>query len=423
VAVARLGDRLGRGLTDRLTLVETRLERTPELLTGHSDVEPGPARLELDVSHVVVALAVAPCIALGLGQRTQPHSGTVLPGRGPVKNPQVPVGKSPVGSVRAVNLLVLGGTKFLGRAVVEAALGRGDEVTLFNRGRTNPDLFPEVEKLQGDRDGDLSALLGRSWDAVVDTSAYVPQQARASADALAGAAGHYLFISSLSAYADASRPLDEESPLAEREESQPDDRLLEDFSNYGALKVLCERAAAEGFGGPTAIVRPGLIVGPHDPTGRFTYWPHRVARGGEVLAPAPAGSQVQFIDVRDLGEWIVDLSENRVEGPFNAANRDVTWESLLETCRRVTGSDAQFVWIDPEFLMQQEVGQWMELPMWLYEDTGLHTTDVSRAVEAGLTFRPLDETVRGTLDEAETTGEAGLDREREARLIAAWKAR
>jgi 2'-hydroxyisoflavone reductase len=322
-----------------------------------------------------------------------------------------------------VKLLVLGGTKFLGRAVVDEALDRGHEVTLFNRGRTNPELFQEVEKLRGDRDGDLSALSGRSWDAVVDTSAYVPQQARSSAEALANAAGHYLFVSSLSAYADPSKPLDEESPLAEREQGQPDDRLLEDFSNYGALKVLCERAATEGFGGPTAVVRPGLIVGPHDPTGRFTYWPHRVARGGDVLAPAPAESQVQFIDVRDLGEWIVQLSENRVEGPFNAANRDVTWKALLETCRQVTGSDAELVWIDPEFLMEQEVGQWMELPMWLYEDTGLHATDVSRAVDAGLTFRPLDETVRGTLDQAETTGDAGLDREREARLIAAWKAR
>ena len=322
-----------------------------------------------------------------------------------------------------MKLLVLGGTKFLGRAVVEAALGRGHEVTLFNRGRTNPDLFPQVEKLRGDRGGDLSALSSRSWAAVVDTSAYVPQQARASAEALAGAAGHYLFISSLSAYADASRPLDEESPLAERKEGQPDDRLLEDFSNYGPLKVLCERAAAEGFRGPTAIVRPGLIVGPHDPTGRFTYWPHRVARGGEVLAPAPAESQVQFIDVRDLGEWIVHLSENRLEGPFNAANRDVTWKALLETCRDVSASDAELIWADAEFLMEQEVGQWMELPMWLYEDAGLHATDVSRAVDAGLTFRPLEETVRDTLEEAHTTGDAGLDPEREARLIAAWKAR
>jgi 2'-hydroxyisoflavone reductase len=322
-----------------------------------------------------------------------------------------------------VKLLVLGGTKFLGRAAVETALSRGHEVTLFNRGQTNPDLFPDVEKLHGDRSGDLSALSSGTWDAVIDTSAYVPEHARSAGEALADAAGYYVFISSLSAYADPSRPLDEGSPLAELEEGQPDDRLLEDFANYGALKVLCERAAVDGFGGPAAVVRPGLIVGPHDPTGRFTYWSHRVAQGGEVLAPGLADEQVQFIDVRDLGEWLVHLCEQRVEGPFNVANRGVTWRMLLETCREVTGSNAEFVWVDPEFLVEHEVGEWMEIPMWLYEEVGLHSTDVSRAVESGLTFRPLDATIRGTLDEGETTKEAGLDHAREAELIAAWKAR
>jgi 2'-hydroxyisoflavone reductase len=322
-----------------------------------------------------------------------------------------------------MKLLVLGGTKFLGRAIVESALDQGHEVTLFNRGRTNPELFPEAEKLRGDRATDLSALADRTWDAVVDTSAYVPQQARASAQALTDAAGYYLFISSVSVYADLSQPVDEDSALDELEKGQPEDRLLEDFSNYGPLKVLCERAVAESFGGPAAIVRPGLIVGPHDPTGRFTYWPHRVARGGEILAPKPAESQVQFIDVRDLGAWIVHLCERRDEGPFNAVNRDVTWASLLETCRAVSGNDSQFVWIDEEFLIEQEVGQWMELPMWLHEDVGIHATDASRAIGAGLTFRSLDETIRGTLDHAETTEAAGLDPSREAELIEAWKAR
>ena len=326
-------------------------------------------------------------------------------------------------SVRAVKLLVLGGTKFLGRATVDAALQKGHEVTLFNRGQTNPELFPEAEKLRGDRGNDLSALAGRTWDAVVDTSAYVPQEARASAEVLANGDGYYLFISSVSVYADLSQPVDEESLLDEPREGQPIDRLLEDFSNYGALKALCERAVAEGFGGPTGIVRPGLIVGPHDPTGRFTYWPHRVARGGEILAPRPSESHVQFIDVRDLGEWIVHLCEQRVEGAFNAANRDVTWEALLDTCREVAGSDAQVVWVDPEFLIEQEVGQWMELPMWLHEDVGIHATDVSRAVGTGLTFRPLAETIRGTLDHADTTGAAGIEPDREAALLDAWRRR
>src|SRR5262245_28078187 len=255
-----------------VALVETRLERAPQLLAGHADVEPGPARLELDEAHVVVAVAVAPCVALGLGERAQPHKEHRTPWPCPRSKIHSPCGKAPVDSFQVVKLLVLGGTKFLGRAIVETALDKGHEVTLFNRGQTNPELFPDVEKLRGDRDGDLSALSGRSWDAAVDTSAYVPQQTRSAAEALAGTTGHYLFISSLSAYDDASQPLDESSPLAELEDGQPDDRLLEDFSNYGALKVLCERAAADGFGGPTAIVRPGLIVGPRDPTGRFTYW-------------------------------------------------------------------------------------------------------------------------------------------------------
>jgi 2'-hydroxyisoflavone reductase len=322
-----------------------------------------------------------------------------------------------------VKLLVLGGTKFLGRATVEAALARRHEVTLFNRGETNPELFPEAEKIRGDRTDDLSALRGRSWDSVLDPSAYVPEMTRASVEALADTAGHYVFISSVSVYADLAGPVDEDSPLAEPEAGQPEDRLLEDFSNYGPLKTLCERAASE-FPGATALVRPGLIVGPHDPTGRFTYWPYRVSRGGDVLAPAPPQGTVQFIDVRDLGEWLVDLGEGKVAGAFNAVHPGVSWETLLETCRDVTGSDARFVWVDPEFLVEQEVGQWMELPMWLHgEEEGIHATDVSRAVDAGLTFRPLEETVRGTLEQAETTDAAGLSAEREAALLEAWAVR
>ena len=323
-----------------------------------------------------------------------------------------------------MKLLVLGGTKFLGRAAVEAALARGHDVTLFNRGQTNPELFPEAEKLHGDRTSDLTALAGRSWDAVIDPSAYVPEDARASARALADSVDYYVFISSVSVYADLSGPVEEGSPLAELGDGQPDDRLLEDFSNYGPLKTLCERAASE-FPGSIALVRPGLIVGPHDPTGRFTYWPHRVARGGgDVLVPGPPQSTVQFVDARDLGAWLVDLCERKVAGAFNAVHPGVSWETLLETCREVSGSDARFVWVDPKFLVEQEVGEWMELPMWLHsEDVGIHATDVSRAVAAGLTFRSLEDTVRGALEHAETTEQAGLKPEREAELLDAWKAR
>jgi 2'-hydroxyisoflavone reductase len=339
-----------------------------------------------------------------------------------------------------VKLLVLGGTKFLGRAAVESALARGHEVTLFNRGETNPDLFPEAEKLRGDRqlqaglpgglggiglESDLSALEGRTWDAVIDTSGYLPHVVRASAEALADSVGHYLFISSVSVYADLSGPTDEDRPLEELAENEPADRLLEDYSNYGALKVLCERAVAETLPDRHALVRPGLIVGPHDPTGRFTYWPHRIARGGEVLVPGPSEHRVQFVDVRDLANWVVDLSERKVVGRFNAINEGVSWQTLAETCRNVTDSNATFTYVDGDYLAEQGVGEWMELPLWLHdpEAVGMHKTDVSRAVGEGLTFRPLDDTIRGTLEEAETTDDAGMAPGREQEILGAWNAR
>jgi 2'-hydroxyisoflavone reductase len=324
-----------------------------------------------------------------------------------------------------VKLLVLGGTKFLGRAAVEAALARGHEVTLFNRGETSPELFPDTEKLRGDRERDLSALEGRTWDAVIDPSGYVPHVVRASAEALAGSVGHYLFISSVSVYADFSRPGNEDSHLEELSEDKPADRLLEDYSNYGALKVLCERAVAETLPDRHALVRPGLIVGPHDPTGRFTYWPHRIARGGEVLVPGPPDATVQFIDVRDLASWVINLSERKVAGTFNAINEGVSWQTLVETCREVAGSDASFSYVDGDYLLEQGVGEWMELPLWIQdpEAVGMHMTDVSRAIAAGLTFRPLEDTVSGTLEKAETTDAAGMAPERESELLAAWQAR
>src|SRR5262245_27605915 len=321
-----------------------------------------------------------------------------------------------------MRLLVLGGTKFLGRAAVETAVARGHEVTLFNRGETNPELFPEAEKLRGDRAdaGSLRLLEGREWDAVLDPSGYLPAVVRASAAALSDQAGYYLFISSVSAYASLAGPNDEDSPVAELGD-MPEDRMLDDYSNYGPLKALCERAVAEAFGDRHAIVRPGLIVGAHDGTGRFTYWPHRVARGGEVLAPAPPDRAVQFIDVRDLGPWLVDLCERQATGTYNATHPGRSWGEVLQTCREVAGSDATFRWVPDSFLVEHEVGEWMELPMWVGPgvDAGIHQADVSRALAAGLAFRPLEETVRDTLDLAATTAEAGLTPEREAGLLAA----
>jgi 2'-hydroxyisoflavone reductase len=323
-----------------------------------------------------------------------------------------------------MKLLVLGGTKFLGRAIVEAALGRGHDVTLFTRGQTNPELFPDVEHLRGDRDGDLSALQGRSWDAVADTSGYVPRVVRASAELLAGAAKHYAFVSSISAYADFSAGPEENSPTAPLGDL-PVDEMLEDHSNYGPLKALCEEVVRELFGDRALIVRPGLIAGAHDPTGRFTYWPHRVARGGNVLVPGPPQRMVQFIDVRDLAAWIVDLGERKQSGTFNATNAGVSWNDLVGTCREVTASDAEFVWVPDRFLAEHDVGEWMELPLWIRDPEwiGLHQADVSRALGAGLSFRPLRHTVRAALEDAEPTDDAGLTPERETELVDAWRAR
>ena len=327
-------------------------------------------------------------------------------------------------SVPTMKLLVLGGTKFLGRATVEAALARGHEVTLFNRGQTNADLFPEAERLQGDREHDLAPLSGRTWDAVVDTSGYVPGVVRASAEQLVDSTGFYLFVSSVSAYADRSGTM-VEGDAVETLGEMPADRLLDDFSNYGALKALAEEAVAATFPDAHANVRPGLIVGQHDPTGRFTYWPHRVARGGHVAAPAPPEDRVQFIDVRDLAEWMVGLCERRESGAFNAANEGVPWSMLLETCRQVSQSAARFVWIDGEFLLEQGIEQWMGLPMWIQDeaDKGLHRVDLSRAQQTGLTFRPLTDTIEAALELAETTEAAGLSPEREAALLEAWERR
>jgi 2'-hydroxyisoflavone reductase len=320
-----------------------------------------------------------------------------------------------------VKLLVLGGTQFLGRAVVEAALERGHTVTLFNRGETNPDLFAEVEKLRGDRAVD--PIPDGEWTAVIDTSGYVPAVVRRSAEGLRNSVERYLFVSSVSVYAGFSEGPSEDSERARLPEGHPDDQLLSSYENYGALKALCEDDVIDVYGERAVIIRPGLVVGPHDPTGRFTYWPHRIARGGEFLVPGPPGEQVQFVDARDLGAWMVDLCEARESGAFNATHPGLRWAELVESCLRVTGSGGQPVWIDGDWLAEQAVGQWMELPLWLYdlESVGMLDADVSRALAAGLRFRPLDDTVGGTLELAETTEDAGLHPRRERELIEAWR--
>lgn len=293
-------------------------------------------------------------------------------------------------------------------------------MTLFNRGQTRPELFAEVEKVRGDRDGGLDALRGRSFDAVVDTSGYVPRIVRETIDAL-GDVGHYTFVSSISVYASAATPPTEESPLKKLEEPTEEWREA-----YGELKVLCEDVVRERFPG-AFIPRPGLIVGPWDPTGRFTYWPQRLADGGRVLAPAPPGAAAQVIDARDLAAWIVRSAEKATAGTFNAVDRPTTRELMFDTCRRVAGSDAELVWVDGDFLAEHEVGEWMELPLWLHdpEYAGMLSVDPAAAFGAGLETRPLEETVRATLDwvrggEAPGESPAGLARDKEQQVLDAW---
>jgi 2'-hydroxyisoflavone reductase len=291
-----------------------------------------------------------------------------------------------------VRLLVLGGTKFLGRAVVEAALANGDEVTLFNRGQTNPELF-HVEKIRGDRTKDLEALAGRSWDAALDMATFLPRVVRLSTDALRDSVRRYVYVSSISAYADQSVPPAEGNPVAQL--ADPDSESIDD---YGALKATCEGIVDDAFGERALVIRPGLIVGPHDPTDRFTYWPRRIAKGGRVLAPAPPDAPVQFIDVRDLGAWIVHATESGLAGIYNATGETLTFASFLEECRHVAG-DAEIVWVDAQQLVDAGVGEWMELPLWITspEYSATHLADVSKAVAEGLRFRPLAETIRDTL--------------------------
>ncbi|WNG25297.1 SDR family oxidoreductase [Cystobacter fuscus] len=336
-------------------------------------------------------------------------------------------------------ILILGGTAFLGPQLVEAARARGHTVTLFNRGKTRPQLFPDVEKLQGDRDPNkgegLKALEGRTWDAVIDTSGYVPRLVRASAQLLAPHVGQYVFISSISVYKDMSRPgLDETAPVATTSDLA-NETIGEE--NYGALKALCEQEAEAAFPGRTTNIRPGLIVGPEDPTQRFTYWPERVARGGEVLAPGDGSDPVQFIDVRDLAEWTLHALDNRDFGVFNAAGptRPLTVREMLEACKQASQSDATFTWANAAFLEQQKVSGWSDLPVWVPstgDSAGVGQVSNTRAVARGLKFRPVVDTARDTLtwfrgltpDQQEKLRKrGGLSPEREREVLAAWHER
>lgn len=297
-----------------------------------------------------------------------------------------------------MRLLILGGTLFLGRHLAREALARGHDLTLFNRGHTAPELFPETERLRGDRDGDLDALRGREWDAVIDTSGYDPRVVGESAVLLATAAGHCTFVSSISAYGTFPAPgMDEDRPTARD--------AFEDVSEgYGARKAACERVVADGFPGRSCVVRAGLLVGPHDPTQRFSRWVRDLAAGGPVRAPADRDQPVQLIDARDLAAWMVDGAEQGRAGTFNATGpaEPLTLGETLERVRDATGGGAELEWVDSGVLLAEGLEPWDDVPLWLDlprhpELRGFMAIDLARALAAGLSLRPLEETVRDLL--------------------------
>lgn len=331
-----------------------------------------------------------------------------------------------------MRLLVLGGTVFVGRHVVAAALAAGHEVAMFNRGREDDRSFPDAERLVGDRSGDLAALRGRQWDGVIDVAAYVPSFVERAAGVLAGACAHYTFVSTRSVYADLLRTTEADavSEIDDDDVAAAEARAVEGRADatqygphYGALKVRCERAAARAFGDRLLVVRPGLIVGPHDPTDRFTYWVRRVARGGDVLAPGRPDRVIRFIDGRDLAAWIIRSIERRLTGTFNAGGAGTTMQAMLDACREAAGSDARFRWAEEAFLLARGVAPWNELPLWIPEDrNGFLEVADDRAMREGLVYRPLEATTADTLawDRTRVLGpmETGLTEAREAELLA-----
>jgi 2'-hydroxyisoflavone reductase len=324
-------------------------------------------------------------------------------------------------------LLVLGGTGFLGPHVVDAALAQGWKVTLFNRGKTNADLFPELEKLHGDRDGKLEALEGRRFRAVIDTSGYVPRIVRQSAELLAPNVAHYMFVSSISAYADFRElGITEDYPVAVLEDPDTEEVM----AAYGGLKAACEAAVEATLPGRTINVRPGYIVGPRDPTDRFTYWPVRVDEGGEMLAPGTPDDPVQVIDVRDLAKWMIGALEQRHMGVYNLCGPVLPLGDVLEACKDHATRKPTLTWVDKEFLAAKEV-EAGQIPIWVPPGEpgfeGFAQVSAQKAIDTGLTTRPLSETVRDTLtwwrelpEERRSKLRAGLSPEREKELLAAW---
>jgi len=338
-------------------------------------------------------------------------------------------------SVKSLRILILGGTGFTGPYQVRYALSRGHKVTTFNRGKTHPGELPnEVEQLVGDRNGKLDALKDRQWDVAIDNPTTLPAWVRDAAQVLKGNVERYVFVSTISVYADTSKGVDETAPLAKYDGSDPFKETLEamkasGYKTYGPLKALSEQEAEKWFPGKTLIVRPGLIVGPRDETDRFTYWPVRIDRGGEVLAPGAPTDPVQFIDARDLAEWTVRVVENRETGIYNATGpaKPLGIGGMLDGIKGALNSNAKFTWAPADFLKQQKVDAWSDMPVWTGDESGMARTSISRALAKGLTFRSLADTASEALAwfKSQPRGrqshlKAGVTPEHEAEVLAAW---
>lgn len=328
-----------------------------------------------------------------------------------------------------MDILVIGGTRFYGRAFTELALSKGHNVTVFHRGQSDSDHFDGATRIIGDRHEDLEKLGNGSWDVVLDTCAFVPGSVTQTAEYLKDKVKHYVFVSSISAYAESTEiNRTEDAELLSHPEGEPVDEMK--MENYGSLKVLCEQAAEAAMPGRVTQIRPGLIVGPHDASNRFTYWATRVRKGGDVLVPGDASSIVQIIDARDLADFTLNVIENQIIGTFHVTGPQDPYQlkTVIDTAKEVSASDANFVHVDEAWLLENEVGPWMELPLWLPDEAGqaMMNVDIQRALDAGLSIRPLEETIRDTLtwyDEIngdEKDWAAGMKPERESELLQKW---
>jgi 2'-hydroxyisoflavone reductase len=322
-----------------------------------------------------------------------------------------------------MKLLILGGTQFVGFHITQAALANGHQVTLFNRGKTNPTLFPQTEKLQGDRVTDLSSLEGRTWDAVIDVNAYHPNVLRKTLAVLNGQVGQYTFISTVSVHPDGNVGDDENAPLA----PEPDEELPVGGETYGGFKVACERLVQEAFPDNTLIIRPGLVIGSHDHTDRFNYWVVRASLGGDMLLP-PSDSILQVIDARDLAQFTVKLTQEKTTGIYEATGiaNSVTIGQVFEIAKRITQSDTTPVWATDEFLLENGVQPFADLPLWLPKsDSGFYQRSVKKATDAGLTFHNIDDSIQDfwmwwQRERLGSALKAGMNPDKEREILEKW---